>query len=132
MPKFIPFTAQTRMSGVDVDGSSIRKGAVDAIIADVKGATTAPLVARELEAMADEVAHSGGTPLAVARDGKLLGVIHLKDIVKGGIRERFADAAQDGHPHGDDHRRQSRDGRRHRRRGRRRRLPRPGDARRTS
>jgi potassium-transporting ATPase ATP-binding subunit len=88
--KFIPFSAYTRISGIDVDGASIRKGAVDAIIAEVKGATTAPLVAREIEVIADKVAKSGGTPLAVARDGKLLGVIHLKDIVKGGIRDRFA------------------------------------------
>jgi potassium-transporting ATPase ATP-binding subunit len=88
--KFIPFSAYTRISGIDVDGASIRKGAVDAIIAEVKGATTAPLVAREIEVIADKVAKSGGTPLAVAKDGKLLGVIHLKDIVKGGIRERFA------------------------------------------
>jgi K+-transporting ATPase ATPase B chain len=88
--KFIPFSAYTRISGIDVDGSSIRKGAVDAIIAEDKGAATAPLVAREIEATADKVAKSGGTPLAVAKDGKLLGVIHLKDIVKGGIRERFA------------------------------------------
>jgi potassium-transporting ATPase ATP-binding subunit len=86
--KFIPFSAYTRMSGIDVDGSSIRKGAVEAIIADAKG--VAPAVAREIEAIADKVAKSGGTPLAVAKDGKLLGVIHLKDIVKGGIRERFA------------------------------------------
>src|SRR6202035_1326086 len=77
--KFIPFSAYTRISGIDVDGSSIRKGAVDAIIAEVKGASTAPLVAREIEAIADKVAKSGGTPLAVAKDGKLLGVIHLKD-----------------------------------------------------
>ncbi len=88
--KFIPFSAYTRISGIDVDGSSIRKGAVDAIIADAKAGATAPSVAREIEAIADKVAKSGGTPLAVARDGKLLGVIHLKDIVKGGIRERFA------------------------------------------
>jgi potassium-transporting ATPase ATP-binding subunit len=88
--KFIPFSAYTRISGIDVDGASIRKGAVDAIIADVKAATTAPTVAREIEAIADKVAKSGGTPLAVAKDGRLLGVIHLKDIVKGGIRERFA------------------------------------------
>jgi K+-transporting ATPase ATPase B chain len=88
--KFIPFSAYTRISGIDVDGSSIRKGAVEAIIAEVKGSATAPLVAREIEAIADKVAKSGGTPLAVAKDGKLLGVIHLKDIVKGGIRERFA------------------------------------------
>jgi potassium-transporting ATPase ATP-binding subunit len=86
--KFIPFSAYTRMSGIDVDGSSIRKGAVEAIIADSKG--VAPAVAREIEAIADKVAKSGGTPLAVAKDGRLLGVIHLKDIVKGGIRERFA------------------------------------------
>ena len=88
--RFIPFSAYTRISGIDVDGASIRKGAVDAIIAEVKGATTAPLVAREIEVIADRVAKSGGTPLAVAKDGRLLGVIHLKDIVKGGIRERFA------------------------------------------
>jgi K+-transporting ATPase ATPase B chain len=88
--KFIPFSAYTRISGIDVDGSSIRKGAVDAIIADVKASATAPTVAREIEAIADKVAKSGGTPLAVAKDGRLLGVIHLKDIVKGGIRERFA------------------------------------------
>ncbi|HEV3490232.1 MAG TPA: potassium-transporting ATPase subunit KdpB [Reyranella sp.] len=88
--KFIAFSAYTRMSGIDVDGSSIRKGAVDAIIADARAATTAPAVAREIEAIADKVAKSGGTPLAVSKDGRLLGVIHLKDIVKGGIRERFA------------------------------------------
>ena len=88
--RFIPFSAYTRISGIDVDGASIRKGAVDAIIAEVKGATTAPLVAREIEVIAERVAKSGGTPLAVAKDGRLLGVIHLKDIVKGGIRERFA------------------------------------------
>jgi len=88
--KFIAFSAYTRISGIDVDGASIRKGAVDAIIADVKAGATAPSVAREIETIADKVAKSGGTPLAVAKDGKLLGVIHLKDIVKGGIRERFA------------------------------------------
>ncbi len=88
--KFIPFSAYTRISGIDVDGSSIRKGAVGAIIAEVKAAATTPALAREIEALADGVAKSGGTPLAVARDGRLLGVVHLKDIVKGGIRERFA------------------------------------------
>jgi K+-transporting ATPase ATPase B chain len=82
---FIPFSAQTRISGIDVDGSSVRKGAVDAILnyVGVQGAT-------ELTAISDRIAKAGGTPLAVARDGKLLGVVHLKDIVKGGIRERFA------------------------------------------
>ncbi|SEP36698.1 K+-transporting ATPase ATPase B chain [Rhodospirillales bacterium URHD0017] len=88
--KFIPFSAYTRISGIDLDGSSIRKGAVDAVIADIKARESAPGVAREVEALAEKVARSGGTPLAVSRDGRLLGVIHLKDIVKGGIRDRFA------------------------------------------
>jgi K+-transporting ATPase ATPase B chain len=85
--KFVPFSAQTRLSGIDIDGASIRKGAVDAVIADVRAT---PRAAREIQAIAEKIARSGGTPLAVARDGKLLGVIHLKDIVKGGIRDRFA------------------------------------------
>ncbi|WP_419188819.1 potassium-transporting ATPase subunit KdpB [Enhydrobacter aerosaccus] len=85
--KFIPFSAHTRISGIDVDGASIRKGAVDAVIADVRAL---PQAAREIEAIAEKIAKAGGTPLAVAKDGKLLGVIHLKDIVKGGIRDRFA------------------------------------------
>ncbi|PPQ45292.1 K(+)-transporting ATPase subunit B [Rhodopseudomonas palustris] len=109
---FIPFTAQTRMSGVDIGGSSIRKGAVDSILASVsavpgvasiqgnvaRAIETAANVegARELVAIADEIAKAGGTPLAVARDGKLLGVIQLKDIVKGGIRERFAELRRMG------------------------------------
>ncbi|MEI6201223.1 MAG: potassium-transporting ATPase subunit KdpB [Enhydrobacter sp.] len=88
--KFIPFSAHTRLSGIDVDGVSIRKGAVDAVIADIKASVSAPEVAREIESIAAKVAKAGGTPLAVSRDGKLLGVIHLKDLVKGGIRERFA------------------------------------------
>ncbi|MBY0317459.1 MAG: potassium-transporting ATPase subunit KdpB [Reyranella sp.] len=88
--KFIPFSAYTRISGIDVDGTSIRKGAVDAIVADVKAGANAPNVAREIESLADKIAKAGGTPLAVAKDGRLLGVIYLKDIVKGGIRERFA------------------------------------------
>jgi K+-transporting ATPase ATPase B chain len=84
--KFIPFSAQTRISGVDLEGSSIRKGAVDAVLAWVGPSPTST----ELNAIAERIAKTGGTPLAVARDGKLLGVIHLKDIVKGGIRERFS------------------------------------------
>ena len=88
--KFIPFSAHTRLSGIDVDGASIRKGAVDAVIADIKAGVTAPDVAREIESIAAKIAKAGGTPLAVSKDGRLLGVIHLKDIVKGGIRERFA------------------------------------------
>ncbi|MBN9091565.1 MAG: potassium-transporting ATPase subunit KdpB [Reyranella sp.] len=86
--RFIPFSAQTRISGIDVDGASIRKGAVDAILAANRSAPAT--VSRELESIAAGIAKDGGTPLAVAKDGKLLGVIHLKDIVKGGIRDRFA------------------------------------------
>ncbi|TPN54597.1 potassium-transporting ATPase subunit KdpB [Mesorhizobium sp. B1-1-4] len=95
---FVPFTAQTRMSGVDIDGSSVRKGAVDSVLAHVNQTTSASHATRpnsdtirDLQAIADEVAKSGGTPLAVERDGRLLGIVHLKDIVKGGIRERFAE-----------------------------------------
>jgi K+-transporting ATPase ATPase B chain len=90
---FIPFSAQTRISGVDADGVSIRKGAVDAVLAWAN-ATVAE--AQALTAISDRIAKTGGTPLAVARDRKLLGVIHLKDIVKGGIRERFAELRKMG------------------------------------
>ena len=97
---FVPFSAQTRMSGVDMDGTRIRKGAIDAMLADagvIGGrAGNASEAARELRQIAEGVAKSGGTPLAVSRDGKLLGVVHLKDIVKGGIRERFAALRQMG------------------------------------
>ena len=97
---FVPFSAQTRMSGVDMDGTRIRKGAIDAMLADagvIGGrAGSASEAARELRQIAEGVAKSGGTPLAVSRDGKLLGVVHLKDIVKGGIRERFAALRQMG------------------------------------
>jgi K+-transporting ATPase ATPase B chain len=97
---FVPFTAQTRLSGVDFDHSSIRKGAVDAVLAWVRapgpggqgGVATAlrpDAAVRELTTIAEGIAKAGGTPLAVAKDGRLLGVIALKDIVKGGIRERF-------------------------------------------
>jgi potassium-transporting ATPase ATP-binding subunit len=86
--RFIPFSAQTRISGVDAEGMAIRKGAVDAILA-LTGTAGAP-IARDVTSIADRIGKSGGTPLAVAKDGRLLGVIHLKDIVKGGIRERFA------------------------------------------
>jgi potassium-transporting ATPase ATP-binding subunit len=108
---FVPFTAQTRMSGIDAGSSSVRKGAVDAILNYIGGGTAQSMAsggavraiqptvgteAAELQAIADEVAKAGGTPLAVARDGRLLGVIHLKDIVKGGIRERFAELRRMG------------------------------------
>jgi potassium-transporting ATPase ATP-binding subunit len=108
---FIPFSAQTRMSGVEIGSSWVRKGAVDAIlnflnaspvVVGVGGAVQAlrpnvgTEIVREVTAIADAIAKSGGTPLAVAKDGKLLGVIHLKDIVKGGIRERFAELRRMG------------------------------------
>jgi K+-transporting ATPase ATPase B chain len=108
---FIPFTAQSRMSGVEIGHSWVRKGAVDAILNYLNTTATAvgpsgavqvlrPSVnaetVREVQAIADEIAKSGGTPLAVAKDGKLLGVIQLKDIVKGGIRERFAELRRMG------------------------------------
>lgn len=97
--KFIPFTAHTRMSGVEVGHSWARKGALDAIFAHLNATQHSAVsadVARELNAIADGIAKSGGTPLAVARDGRLLGVIHLKDIIKGGIRERFAELRRMG------------------------------------
>ena len=109
---FIPFTAQSRMSGVEVGGSWVRKGAVDSILGFLNapgptlvsgGAAARALqpavgsdIVREITGIADDIAKSGGTPLAVAKDGRLLGVIHLKDIVKGGIRERFAELRRMG------------------------------------
>src|SRR5271163_520593 len=79
--KFIAFTAQTRMSGIDIEGSSIRKGAVDAVVAYVREVSGNPNLAfpHELAQTVERIAKSGGTPLAVAKDGKMLGVIHLKD-----------------------------------------------------
>jgi K+-transporting ATPase ATPase B chain len=85
---FVPFTAQTRMSGINFGAREIRKGAGDAIQAYVvaHGGTVPP----ELKPLVDRIARAGGTPLVVAENGRALGVVHLKDIVKGGIRERFA------------------------------------------
>ena len=108
--KFIPFTAQSRMSGVEINGSWIRKGAVDAILDYLKTSAPRPAsvgaaarktgvsteLVREVNAIAEGIGKSGGTPLAVAKDGKLLGIVHLKDIVKGGIRERFAELRRMG------------------------------------
>src|SRR6202040_1502460 len=113
--RFVPFSAQTRMSGIDVDGVSIRKGAVDSIITYAEGGSTGPLrrsaagaaqaalraapvsdAVRQTTVIAERIAREGGTPLAVAKDERLLGVIHLKDIVKGGIRERFGELRQMG------------------------------------
>ena len=80
---FVPFTAQTRLSGVNMGDVSIRKGAVDAVAALVDK------MPPEVTAAVERIAKSGGTPLAVGRNGKIRGVIHLKDVVKGGIRQRF-------------------------------------------
>ncbi len=85
---FVPFSAQTRMSGVDFDGTSIRKGAPDTIMALVQ--TNGNGLPSDLRLAVDRIARNGGTPLVVARNGRALGVIHLKDIVKGGIKERFS------------------------------------------
>jgi K+-transporting ATPase ATPase B chain len=84
---FVPFTAQTRMSGVDLDGQQLRKGAGDAIIEFVHGeGGQAP---PELQPVLDRIGHEGGTPLAVAQDTQVLGVIYLKDTIKEGMRQRF-------------------------------------------
>jgi K+-transporting ATPase ATPase B chain len=85
---FVPFSAQTRMSGVDLDGRAIRKGAADAVADFVRGRGgefPAPV-----RVAVEEIARGGGTPLVVAENATVLGTIQLKDIVKGGIRERFA------------------------------------------
>ena len=84
---FIPFSAQTRMSGVDTPTTSIRKGASDAIISYVQ--SQGKPLPDGLNAVVDGISRNGGTPLVVERDGRILGVIQLKDIVKGGIKERF-------------------------------------------
>jgi K+-transporting ATPase ATPase B chain len=87
--RFVPFSANTRMSGVDLDGRSIRKGALDAIEKHLIGKNSAIPV--ELRRAAEDIARKGGTPLVVSENARALGVIELKDIVKGGIRERFAE-----------------------------------------
>jgi len=84
---FVPFTAQTRMSGVNLDGREIRKGAVDAITKYLHQFGTS--LPREIQASVEQISRSGGTPLVVAENQRALGVIYLKDIVKGGMRERF-------------------------------------------
>jgi K+-transporting ATPase ATPase B chain len=86
--EFIPFSAATRMSGVELDGRSIRKGSTDAIAAYI--AERGNEMPVQVRASVEEIARKGGTPLVVAENGRALGVIYLKDIVKGGMRERFA------------------------------------------
>ena len=93
---FVPFTAQTRMSGVDMGGSTIRKGAVDSVLKQVSLSNAADASVKELEGISDDISKAGGTPLAVVKDAKLLGVIYLKDVVKGGIKERFAELRRMG------------------------------------
>jgi len=84
---FVPFTAQTRMSGVDYDGTMLRKGAADAIAAWVRGEGANPPA--EFEGQVERIAREGGTPLAVARDEQVLGIVYLKDTVKEGMAARF-------------------------------------------
>jgi len=86
---FIGFTAESRMSGVDIEGESIRKGACDAIVRFVRDLDQNYAVPDELQATVEAVASQGGTPLVVARNARILGVVHLKDILKGGMKERL-------------------------------------------
>ncbi len=92
---FIPFSANTRMSGVDFDGHSIRKGAVDAI-STWCGCPTPKQLPEAVQERVETIARSGGTPLMVAEDNLVMGTIHLKDIVKPGIAERFAELRKMG------------------------------------
>jgi K+-transporting ATPase ATPase B chain len=85
--KFIPFSAQTRMSGCDLDGRVIRKGAAEAIIAHVEA--LGGNVSSHIEGIVHGISDTGGTPLVVSEGNRVLGVVHLKDVVKGGIKERF-------------------------------------------
>ncbi len=91
---FVPFTAQTKMSGVDMPGHEIRKGAASAVYAYVEGLKGT--VPTEVKQLVESIAQQGGTPLVVTDGAKILGVIRLKDIVKGGIKERFADLRKMG------------------------------------
>lgn len=87
-PQIVPFAAQTRISGVDVAGRSIRKGAIDSVLRHVSLAIEQ--TPAEFRRAVEKVASSGGTPLGVAENGRILGVVHLKDVVKPGIKDRFA------------------------------------------
>ena len=92
--KFVPFTAATRMSGVDFDGNEIRKGAADAIQTYVTHA--GGVYSEECDGVVKAIASKGGTPLVVAKNHKILGVIYLKDIIKQGVSEKFADLRKMG------------------------------------
>lgn len=91
---FIPFTAKTRMSGVDYDGNEIRKGAADTMQKYVT--ENGGVYSEECDQIVKEIANKGGTPLVVAKNHKILGVIHLKDIIKQGVKEKFADLRKMG------------------------------------
>ncbi|MBB5987093.1 potassium-transporting ATPase subunit KdpB [Sphingobium lignivorans] len=91
----IPFTAQTRISGVQIEGSLIQKGAVDSVFRANPGAGSSP-PASELRRITDEIARAGMTPLAVVRDGRILCAVALKDVIKAGVRERFAELRRMG------------------------------------
>ena len=92
--EFVPFTAQTRMSGVNFDGNEIRKGAAEAMqrYVEEKGGR----YSKECGQVVENIARQGGTPLVVAKNNKILGVIHLKDIIKQGVKEKFADLRKMG------------------------------------
>lgn len=92
--RFLPFTAQTRMSGVDYDGNEIRKGAAETMQAYV--AHAGGIYSKECDRIVQDIAKQGGTPLVVAQNNRILGVIHLKDIIKQGVREKFADLRKMG------------------------------------
>lgn len=91
---FIPFTAKTRMSGVDYHGNEIRKGAADTMEKYVT--ESGGIYSEECDRIVKEIANKGGTPLVVAKNHKILGVIHLKDIIKQGVKEKFADLRKMG------------------------------------
>lgn len=91
---FVPFTAQTRMSGVDLDGKQLRKGAQDSIRKWVEASSGR--FPADVQSKVEEISKAGGTPLVVAENSRVLGTIYLKDIVKGGIRERFAELRRMG------------------------------------
>lgn len=92
--RFVPFTAKTRMSGVDVDGREIRKGAADSMKAYVE--KSGGVYSRECGEAVKQIANQGGTPLVVTENHVVLGVIHLKDIIKSGVKEKFADLRKMG------------------------------------
>lgn len=92
--EFIPFTAATRMSGVNYEGNEIRKGAADSVRAYVEAA--GGVFSKECDEAVERIAKVGGTPLVVAKDRRVLGVVYLKDIIKSGVKEKFADLRRMG------------------------------------